>query len=478
MEFELMEFVLIGICVVAALLATGAAVFFGMQSNGRRGDIDRLQSEMQNESEQCKAAEAARDSLQAEVAQAQADKAAAVERAKEAERLRDENQQLRERAAKAEEQARSAQKQAEETKASLTEMRDKMSAEFKSLSQSALEESGKKLGQKFDEDSNKLLKPLLGSLKEDLEKFRGRVDAIHSREIEARTELKATIRRLQENTTQVGQSADDLARAFKSDKKMQGLWGEETLGRLLENSGLRKGSEYETQVGVKNEDGRQQFLDAVIYLPDNHHMIIDAKVSLSAYAESVNADDDAVRDKAMARHVQAVRAHIAELSGKHYQRAKGMVSPDFVMMFMPIEPAYIAAAAADPQLLLDASKERIIVCAPSTLLPIMKTTASLWKLERQNKNAEKIASQGANLYDKFCLFMESMAKIDSALGDADLALDKARKAYGTAYNRISEGKDNLIGQAKKLRALGVNPKKRLPSDKEDVASENSDEKEE
>ena len=450
-----MESFLIGICVVAALLATGAAVFFWRQSGIYRGDL-------QSETARRETAELARNSLQAEAAQAQAEKAAAVERAQKAAELSADNEQLRERAAKAEEQARSAQKQAEETKASLTEMHKKMSVEFENLSHKVLKEQS----QIFGKDSKKILEPL----ERDLEQFRNQAVALHTEQTRGQESLKEKIAGLQKNTEQVSRDANTLALALKGDSKTQGDWGEVSLAMLLEKSGLSEGEGYKAQAAVRSEDGKNQRPDVVIYLPDNKHLIVDSKVSLRDYHDFVAAEDADSQKRALARHVKAVKNHIAGLSAKHYAAASGINAPDFVFMFMPVEPAFFAALKESPPLFSDAYDKNIVLCAPTTLMAILQTVERIWRTELQNKNAMEISRQGANLYDKFRAFLESMSEIDRTL-------DGARRAYDKAQKQLSEGSGNLISRVEKLRELGVKPKKLLPQ-VQSSAAEDPDEKEE
>ena len=450
-----MESFLIGICVVAALLATGAAVFFWRQSGIYRGDL-------QSETARREAAELARNSLQAEAVQAQAEKAAAVERAQKAAELSADNEQLRERAAKAEEQARSAQKQAEETKASLTEMHKKMSVEFENLSHKVLKEQS----QIFGKDSKKILEPL----ERDLEQFRNQAVALHTEQTRGQESLKEKIAGLQKNTEQVSRDANTLALALKGDSKTQGDWGEVSLAMLLEKSGLSEGEGYKAQAAVRSEDGKNQRPDVVIYLPDNKHLIVDSKVSLRDYHDFVAAEDADSQKRALARHVKAVKNHIAGLSAKHYAAASGINAPDFVFMFMPVEPAFFAALKESPPLFSDAYDKNIVLCAPTTLMAILQTVERIWRTELQNKNAMEISRQGANLYDKFRGFLESMSEIDHALAGA-------RRAYDKAQKQLSEGGGNLVGRVEKLRELGVKPKKLLPR-VQSSAAEDPDEKEE
>ena len=326
-----------------------------------------------------------------------------------------------------------------------------MSDRFKTLAQEVLNEKEKS----FDEKSKGVLSPLHKELKE----FRERVESIHSSDKEQRAELRGEltshIDALKKNAAQLSTDATELSRALKGDSKMRGDWGELTLERLLQNSGLREGEEYEMQKALQDDDGRHKQPDAVVYLPENRHLIVDSKLSLNDYAEFANAEDGDARQGALKNHLQSVRRHIKDLSGKHYGDAKGVNAPDFVFLFMPIEPAFFAALEGDRELFQYAYEKKIILTAPTTLLAVMKTVEHVWRMERQNQNALAIAKQGGNLYDKFAGFVDDMKKT----GDA---LERAAKAHGGAMNKLIDGQGNLVRQAEKLRELGVKSQKNLP----------------
>ena len=408
-------------------------------------------------------AESERDKLRADSEQLRRDEAAATARANAAvqneSKLQDENNSLRERernSAMRVSEMETKLKNADKTVETLTEVRDSMKEQFKNLSETVLEEKGAKFGA----ESKKILAPL----KEDLEKFRAQVNAIHTKDAEDRSALKQQIENLQNNAAEYGKSADNLARALKGDSKTQGDWGEIMLANLLENSGLREGEEYETQKAGRGEDGEILRPDVVVNLPggtdgEARHLIIDSKASLRAYHDSVAAEANSVAEKeSLARHLAAVRNHIAALSDKHYSRQKNLNAPDFVFMFMPVEAAFFAALRADKNLFSYAYDRHIILCAPTTLMAVLRTAEHIWRLERQNRNAEEIARQGGNLYDKFVLFKESLDEVGAALKKAGDSCDRAQKQLG-------EGSGNLIGRANKLLDLGVKAKKpRLPEE--------------
>ncbi len=386
---------------------------------------------------------------------AQTNEAVAVTRAeaeqKNAVRLRAENEKLHTEKnqdtaliAKLKTELDSVRTRAAEEKTFVEQARKSMRDEFQNLAQRILEDKGKK----FSEDSAKLLSPL----RDNLEQFRKRVDDVHAIDVRERASLKTEIKNLQNNAAQMSEDTNNLVRALKGDSKTQGDWGEITLAVLLEKAGLREGEEYQTQPSVRDDQGNWLRPDVVINLPDKKHLIVDSKVSLRDYSDSVAADDEDVRQAALKRHVQAVRNHVTSLSGKHYARVQKLNAPDFVFMFMPIEPAFFAALSQDQQLFSDAYDKNIILCAPTTLMATLRTVERIWQLERQNRNAEEIARRGGLMYDKFHGFVEDMADIKTALG-------KATGAYDAAFAKLKTGSGNLIGQAQKLHDLGVNAKK-------------------
>jgi DNA recombination protein RmuC len=330
----------------------------------------------------------------------------------------------------------------------LSETTERMQIQFKTLAQGVLDEKSRV----FDKHSEKALAPL----REKLEQFRRRVDEIYGEETRERAALKNEIKNLHDNAVKIGEDATNLTRALKGDKKIQGDWGELTLARLLEESGLREGESYRTQESFRDEDGNLQRPDVIIDLPENRHLIVDSKVSLVDYMNAVATDNDNDRNIAIDRHVQAIRRHVEDLSKRHYQHIKDIRTPDFVFMFMPQEAAFFAALNADPQLFSDAYNKKIIFCAPTTLLATLRTVERIWQLERQNKNAEDIARRGGALYDKLCGFVEDMEKLDKTLTGA-------RNAYDAALGKLSKGQGNVIRQAEQLRDMGVRTKKQLPS---------------
>lgn len=251
--------------------------------------------------------------------------------------------------------------------------------------------------------------------------------------------------------------AQNLTKALKGDSKTQGNWGEVILQRILEKSGLREGREYETEESHTREDGSHMRPDVVIYLPDEKRIIVDSKVSLTAYETFTSATEEMAKEDALKQHIRSMRTHVKKLSKKNYQQIYGGNSPDFVLLFVPIEPAFALALQNDSSLYTDAFEKNIVIVSPSTLLATLGTIDSIWKQEYRSKNAQEIADRGGKLYDKFVLFVKSMDNIGQRIR-------QTQESYDTAMNRLSKGRGNLTKQAQKLRELGANSSKKLPKD--------------
>jgi DNA recombination protein RmuC len=308
---------------------------------------------------------------------------------------------------------------------------------------------------KFTEQNQKNLGQLLEPLAEKIKGFQEQVATVYDKETRDRTALAEQVRNLMSLNQQLSSDTTNLARALTTQSKVQGDLGEMILEKILESSGLRKGEEYRTQSSYRAEDNRQQRPDVIVNLPEDRHLIIDSKLSLTAYNELVNAPDDTARAAALARHLDSVRKHIKELAEKNYQALHQLQSIDFVCMFVPIEGAFMAAIGGDQNLWTAAYEKNVLLMSPSTLLFVVRTVAHLWRQERQNRNVAEIVSRGAELYDKLNLFVESLLEVGKSIGDA-------HDSYETALKRLSQGKGNVIRQAEMLKTLGVAPKKNLP----------------
>lgn len=340
-----------------------------------------------------------------------------------------------------------------EQKEEMQNLQERFKDEFENLANKILEEKS----QKFTEQNKEKLDQLLKPLGEKMEEFKKKVEETHKEDIEGRSSLKQHLEHLKEMNQQMAQEAKDLTKALKGDSKTQGSWGEVILQRILEKSGLTKGREYEIQENHRSEDGRNLYPDVVVYLPDDKRLVIDSKVSLKAYEQFTSAEDEADRQEALKQHVSSLRSHVKGLSKKNYDQLYGGKSPDFVLMFVPIESAFGVALQHDASLYYDAFDKNIVIVSPSTLLATLATIDSVWKQEYQNKNAQKIAERGGKLYDKFVLFVESLEEIG-------MRIRQSQESYDQAMKRLKTGRGDLIGQADKLRKLGANNSKKLSSD--------------
>ncbi len=357
-------------------------------------------------------------------------------------------QRLTETATRLQEQMRAA----EERQAMLERVGAEFSEKFKALSNELLDQHGRK----FAEQSQANLGTLLHPLREQLGEFRKRVDEVYDKESRERALLKHEIDSLKTLNQKISEEAINLTRALKGDTRAQGAWGEMVLERVLEASGLQEGREYETQVALKDEDGGRPRPDVIVHLPDNKDIIIDAKVSLTAYERFVAAVDDTARAAALAEHVASVRRHIDALGARSYSEIVGVKTIDFVLMFVPIEPAFIEAVRADGELYGYALRKNISLVSPSTLLATLRTVAHLWRIERRNLNAMEMARRAAQLHDNFALLVEELI----ALGEQ---LDKAQKAQASALRRLTEGgKGSVILQVQSLAELDAPVRKSLP----------------
>jgi len=351
------------------------------------------------------------------------------------------------------------QQTAAEKLALLEEAKAKLGNEFKLLANQIFEEKGKS----FSDHSRMTLDQILKPVQSELKSFRDRIETVHREDVESRGSIKEQLQNLQNLNKQMNEEARNLTRALKGDKKMQGDWGELILETVLEQSGLRKGKEYSTQGGFRDEGGNLRKPDVIINLPDGKHMIIDSKVSLVAYNEFMRAEDDVQREQALAAHVQSVRSHIDDLSSKDYSSLIGLKSPDFVFMFMPIEAAFMAAFQNDEKLFSKAFDRHIVVVTPSTLLATLRTVENIWRYERQNENARRIADKAGAVYDKLRGFLEDFEKIGNQL-------KTVQRSYDGALNKLTHGQGNLVRQAEGFVELGVKVKKQLPKSLVDEAS--------
>ena len=332
--------------------------------------------------------------------------------------------------------------------AEMEKLQLKFAQEFENLANRIFEEKGKMFADQNQQNLNQLLKPF----QENITKFEKKVNEVYDVELRDKISLREEVRKLYDLNSKISEEANSLTKALKGDTKKQGNWGETILERVLEQSGLKKGIEYETQVTTTNQEGDTIRPDVVVSLPDNKHIIIDSKVSLIAYERFVNADDETERNKFLNDHLQSVRNHIKQLSEKNYFTGKNLRTPDFVLLFIPIESSFAAAIQNDIQLYNYAWEKRIVMVSPTTLLATLMTVSSLWKIENQNKNHVEIARLAGEMFDKLVNFSEDML----ALGNN---LNTAKKKYDEAMNKFSEGNGNAIKTSEKIKALGAKTSK-------------------
>jgi DNA recombination protein RmuC len=336
-------------------------------------------------------------------------------------------------------------------KTELEELQKKFKVEFENIANRILEEKSSK----FTEQNKNNLDIILNPLKEKIKEFEDKVERSYKIESTERISLKEQIRLLVDQNKTLSTEANNLTRALKGDVKKQGNWGEVILERILERSGLVKDQEYKTQVSTTNDEGRKLQPDVVVFLPDEKHIVIDSKVSLIAYEAMVNCTDEDEREKCILQHITSVKNHVKILGEKNYQYTGGLNSPDFVLLFMPIESSFSTAIQADNELYNFAWDRKIVIVSPTTLLATLRTIASIWKQERQTRNALEIAERAGRLYDKFAGFTEDMLKVGSKLIDS-------KNSYDDAMKKLSEGSGNLVSSVEKLKSLGAKASKSIP----------------
>jgi DNA recombination protein RmuC len=338
-----------------------------------------------------------------------------------------------------------------EQKQEVNELQEKFTKEFENLANKILEEKTKK----FTEQNKENLKNILSPLQDKIQHFEKKVEDTHKESIDYHAALRQQIVSLSEMNAQMSKETINLTKALKGDSKMQGNWGELVLERVLEKSGLEKGREYEVQQAFTSEEGSRILPDVIINLPDGKKMVVDSKVSLTAYEKYVNEEDDVQQNIYLKEHVNSVKRHVEQLSDKRYQDIYQMESPDFVLLFIPIEPAFALALQEDLNLYNKAFEKNIVIVTPSTLLATLRTIDSMWTNQKQQENAIEIARQAGALYDKFEGFVSDLIKIGKKM-------DEAKVEYSSAMNKLTEGKGNLVTSAEKLKKMGAKAKKALP----------------
>ncbi len=395
--------------------------------------------------------------LQAQESQWQKTEAKVEEQARELERLRVENARLLSR-------LEHEQQQGSEKIQLLQKAETRLKTEFENLANRIFEQR-----EKVGADAQQTrMSAILEPFKQQLDAFRKRVEDVHRSETEQAGRLMEQVRQLQSLSNQVSADANQLALAIKGESKRQGDWGEVIVERMLEASGLTLGREYSRQVSVRAEEGQLQRPDFVVHLPGNKAVVLDAKVSLTAYERYCHEEDETQREADLAAHVRSVRQHMEELQRKRYDTLLGNRTLDFVIMCIPVEPAYQAALQADPELLYTQARTQVVITGPATLMITLKLIAQIWRRENENRNAEKIAERAGRMHDQIVRVYESVADIKRWLENATGATD-------TALKRIQDGRGNLLGRAHELKELGAKVSKELPAAFEQAEDPVSDE---
>lgn len=347
------------------------------------------------------------------------------------------------------------QKEQEHTEQKLIQLehnKDQLKKDFEYLAQKVL----KNTQQDFSSQSKQGLDLFLAPFRQQITDFKDKVETIHSSDLKQREALKTELKHLQDLNRQMTDEAHQLSTALKGQKKVQGNWGELILENVLDRSGLQLDKDYRREVSITTEQGKKR-PDVIVFLPDNKHLIIDAKVSLNAYTKYVNAQTDLERENALKLHIQAICDRIKDLSSKNYFDLPGLKSPEMVFMFIPIESAFVEAIRADDTLFQLAIEQQVLVTTPTTLLTSLNIIRQLWRFEDQNKHTAKLADQASKVYNQLRLFLESM----ESLG---LQLDKSRATYETAMRQFVSGKGNLVKRVEDFQKLGVSVKKELPQE--------------
>lgn len=428
-----MEYMYVVIGAIIGLLAGIAIGHFKSKS-----ETSRLEERNANLDEQVKEGESKFDQLQQEKeAQLKEERERSAELDRQLAGLKSEYSSLQEKLA--------------DQKTELSEMQEQLKVQFENLANKILDEKSEKFSKQNKESLDQILNPL--GLK--LEEFKKKVEETYEKGTQERSGLREQIKNMVQLNQQMSEDAKNLTKALKGDSKAQGNWGEVILSSILEKSGLRKDEEYFTQQSETTDDGRRLQPDVVVKLPDEKFLIVDSKVSLTAFERFTSTDEEMEMKSALKQHVLSIRSHVKGLSEKNYPQIYADKTPDFVLLFIPVEPAFAAALQSEPNLYNEAFEKNIVIVSPSTLLATLFTINTIWKRDRQNKHALEIADRGGALYDKFVGFVESM-------DDIGTRIRQTQDSYDTAMGRLSKGAGNLIGQVEKLRKLGVKATKKLP----------------
>lgn len=351
------------------------------------------------------------------------------------------------------ERERSLQEKYEQYKGEIEKLHEKFKLEFENIASRILKQNTLE----FSENNQKSINEVITPLRQKIEAFEKTVSETYQKGLKDQVDLRAEIRNLHDLNLKLSEEANNLTRALRSDSKKQGNWGELVLERLLERSGLIKGEEYIVQESYRNDKGDLIRPDVVINLPENKHIIIDSKVSLTAYESFINADNDEEKGRFLKAHVESVRDHIKSLAEKNYQLTEKLDTPDFVLLFLPMESAFSLAMQQQADLFSFAWERKIVIVSPTTLLATLMTVGSIWKHEKQTRNALEIARQGGRLYDKFVSFLSDLENLGRQI-------DRAQATYAEAHKKLSSGTGNIIGKVRILQELGAKTSKEIPHD--------------
>ena len=366
-------------------------------------------------------------------------------------KLQSEKEQLLTVNARQDSELKGLQSKLEENQKDIEKLQEKFTKEFENLANKILDEKSNK----FTEQNKQNIENILNPLQEKIKLFEDKVEKTHKESIDYHAALRQQILGLKELNLQMSKEAINLTKALKGDSKAQGNWGELVLERVLEKSGLEKDREYFVQQAYTNDEGKRVMPDVVIHLPDNKKMIVDSKVSLTAYEQYVNSDDESERESNFKEHVSSLKRHIIQLSEKKYEDIYDIESPDFVLLFVPIEPAFAMALKLDGNIYNQAFEKNIVIVTPATLLATLRTIDTMWNNEKQQRNAIEIARQAGALYDKFNGLLTDLIGIGKKI-------DASKSDYNAAMNKLVEGKGNLITSVEKLKKMGAKAKKALP----------------
>lgn len=367
--------------------------------------------------------------------------------------LQKENTQLSATLSSAETNLANMNEKLENQKKDLEELQTKFALQFENLANKIFDEKSKA----FKETNKQQLNILLDPLQENLKEFKNAVKDTYEKGLKERTEITTELKQIQRLNQQLQEEASNLTKALKGDSQKQGRWGEMILERILESSGLEKGEQYKTQDSFTLDSGRRLRPDAVVYLPEKKHIIIDSKVSLVAFEKYANADNEEEKTRYIKEHIDSVRKHIKDLASKDYINNLGLETPEYLLMFIPVEASFSAAVTHDKSIFNDAWEKKIVIVSPSTLIATLMTIASMWKQTKQTEHAIEIAERGGKLYDKFYGFIEDMDKIGQSL-------KKAESDYDSAYKKLITGSGSLVRQTEMLKDLGAKTTKALSKD--------------